>query len=95
MINMSIELKDYINEHMPFIDKILAEQNVPINKRFFSAGELFVEIAIQESSFQSNDELLKSEEYRECILPLFNDWYHENMETLLKGKEMMSIPVLL
>lgn len=82
---MSSELKDHIYEHMPYIDEILAEQNIPIDKRFFRAGKLFVETAIKESSLQCNDELLKSEEYRECILPLFNDWYHEKYGDLAKG----------
>ena len=70
---MSNELKDQINEYMPHIDEILVAQNIPIHKRFFIAGKLFVEIAIQNSSFQSNEELLESEIYRECFLPLFNE----------------------
>ena len=82
---MSNELKDHIDEHMPHIDEMLAEQNIPIHKRFFFAGKLFVETAIQKSSFQSNEELLKSEVYRECIRPLFNDWYFEKYGDLAKG----------
>lgn len=82
---MSNELKDHISEHMPHIDKILAEQNIPIHKRFFIAGKLFVEIAIINSSFQSNDDLLESDVYLECILPLFNDWYYEKYGDLAKG----------
>ncbi len=79
------ELKDHINEHMPHIDKVLAEQNVPIYKRFFIAGKLFVETAIQDSNFQSNEGLLESEAYHEYILPLFNDWYYEKYGDLAKG----------
>ena len=82
---MSNELKDHINEHMPYIDEILEKQNIPIKKRFFIAGKLFVETAIKDSSFQSNDELLGSEVYMECILPLFNDWYYEKYGDLAKG----------
>ena len=82
---MSNELKDQINEYMPHIDEILVAQNIPIHKRFFIAGKLFVEIAIQNSSFQSNEELLESEIYRECFLPLFNDWYFEKYGDLAKG----------
>jgi len=82
---MSNELKDHINEHMPHIDEILAKQNIPIHKRFFIAGKLFVETAIKDSSFQSNDKLLGSEVYWECILPLFNDWYYEKYGDLAKG----------
>lgn len=82
---MSNKLKDHINEHMPLIDKMLAEQNIPIDKRFFIAGKLFVQMAVQDSSFQSNEELLESEVYRECILPLFNDWYFEKYGDLAKG----------
>ena len=82
---MSNELKEHIDEHMPHIDEVLAEQNVPIHKRFFIAGKMFVETAIQKSSFQSNEELLESDVYRECILPLFNDWYFEKYGDLAKG----------
>ncbi|MDY0222693.1 MAG: HEPN domain-containing protein [Desulfobacterium sp.] len=91
-VHMSNELKDHINEHMPYIDQILAEQNIPIHKRFFIAGKLFVEAAIVDSSFQSNEELLGSEVYLECMLPLFNDWYHEKYGDLAKGigKEVYS-----
>lgn len=80
---MANELKDHINEYMPHIDKVLAEQNIPIGKRFFIAGKLFVETAIQDSSFQSNEELLESEAYHECILPLFYDWYYEKYGDLV------------
>jgi hypothetical protein len=76
---MSIELKDHLNERMPHIDEILAERNIPINKRFFMAGKFFVETAIKDSSFQSNEELLES------ILPLFNDWYYEKYGDLVSG----------
>lgn len=79
------ELKDHINEHMPYIDKILAGQNIPIHERFFVAGKLFVETAIKDSSFQSNDELLGSEVYMQYILPLFSDWYYEKYGDLAKG----------
>jgi hypothetical protein len=82
---MSSELRDHISEHMPYIEEILAEQNIPIHKRFFIAGKLFVETVIEESSFQSNDELLGIEVYRECILPLFSDWYYEKYGDLAKG----------
>lgn len=82
---MSNELKDHIDEYMPHLDEILAEQNIPIHERFFIAGKLFVENAIQHSSFQSNEELLESKVYRECILPLFNDWYFEKYGDLAKG----------
>lgn len=93
---MSSELKDHIDEYMPHIDKILAEQNIPIHKRFFIAGKLFVDTAIQKSSFQSNEELLESEVYLECILPLFNDWYFEKYGELAKslGNDVYSGVVL-
>lgn len=82
---MSNELKDHINEYMPHIDEILAKQNISIHKRLFIAGKMFVKAAIQNSSFQSNEELLESEVYRECILPLFNEWYFEKYGDLAKG----------
>lgn len=84
-ICMPNELRDHIDEHMPDIDEILAEHNIPIHKRLFIAGRLFFETAIQKSSFQFNDELLKSEVYHECILPLFNNWYFEKYGDLAKG----------
>lgn len=82
---MSNELRNCINEYMPYIDKILEKQNIPINKRFYIAGELFVKTAIKESNFQSNNELLNSDKYLECILPLFNDWYYEKYGDLAKN----------
>jgi hypothetical protein len=82
---MSNDLRVYINEHMPYIDDFLAEQNVPIPKRFFSAGRLFVYIAVMDSTFGSKKELLESDAYRECVLPLFNDWYFEKYGDLAKG----------
>lgn len=70
---------------MPHIDEILAKQNIPIHKRFFVAGKLFVETAVLDSTFKSNNDLLESEVYRESILPLFNDWYFEKYGDLAKG----------
>lgn len=83
---MSNKLKDHIDEHMPDIDEILAEQNIPISKRFLIAGKLFVETAILKSSFQSNEKLLESDVYHENILPIFNDWYFEKYGDLAKGQ---------
>lgn len=82
---MSNDLREHIKEHMPYIDEILAKQNVPIQKRFFIAGRLFVEAAVMDSTFESKKELLESEVYQECILPLFNDWYFEKYGDLAKG----------
>ncbi|MCK4824401.1 HEPN domain-containing protein [bacterium] len=63
----------------------MAKQNIPIHKRFFVAGKLFVETAVLDSTFKSNNDLLESEVYRESILPLFNDWYFEKYGDLAKG----------
>lgn len=82
---MQNDLREHIDEHMPHIDELLAEQNIPINKRFFHAARLFVETAVLESSYKSNQELLESEVYRECILPLFSDWYFEKYGDLAEG----------
>ncbi len=82
---MSNDLREHINAHMPYIDKILDEQNVPIQKRFFSAGRLFFEMAVIDSTFNSKKELLESDVYREYVLPLFNDWYFEKYGDLAKG----------
>ena len=89
---MSNDLREHIKEHMPYIDEILAEQNIPIPERFFSAGRLFVEIAVMDSTFESKKELLESEVYQECVLPLFNDWYFEKYGDLAKvsGKDVSS-----
>ncbi len=84
---MSNELKDYINEYMPHIDEVLAKKNIPIHKRFILAGTIFIEKAILNSNFKSNKELLESEIYRECILPLINDWYYEKYGDLAKGND--------
>lgn len=82
---MSEDLRAYIDQHMPYIDELLAERNIPIHKRFIHAGVLFVEGAVLDSNFDSNKELLESEVYRECVLPLFNDWYFEKYGDLTQG----------
>jgi len=46
MLSMSEDLRAYIDQHMPYIDELLAERNIPIHKRFIHAGVLFVEGAV-------------------------------------------------
>jgi HEPN domain-containing protein len=82
---MSNELIDHINEHMPYIDEMLAKQNVPVHERFYVAGKFFVETAVLDSATNPSSELLKSDVYRKKILPLFSDWYLEKYGDLAKG----------
>lgn len=84
---MNDEFRSYVNEHMPFIDKMLAEEGIPVHSRLFVAGRMFVEIAIGGSSFNSKEELLKSGAYIECMLPIFNDWYFERYGDLIRAPE--------
>jgi hypothetical protein len=79
------ELKDVIDEHMPFIDELLQESNVPIFDRFMRAASTFVEVAITDSSYESKEELLKSKAFFEGIIPLVNDWYWERYGELSKN----------
>jgi hypothetical protein len=78
-------LKDAINEHMPFIDELLGESNIPVFKRFIQAASIFVDVAIVDSSFETKEELFKSKAYFEGILPLVNDWYWEKYGQLAKN----------
>jgi hypothetical protein len=64
------ELKDAINEHMPFIDEILQESELAIFDRFIRAAFIFVDVAVTDSSFGSKEELLKSKAFFEGIIPL-------------------------
>lgn len=57
------DLKDAIDEHMPFIDEILQSSEVAIFDRFMRAASIFVDVAITDSSFGSKEELLKSEAF--------------------------------
>ena len=68
-------LKDAVDEHMPFIDSLIQESNIPIFDRFMRAAILFVDVAINDSSYRSKEELLESKFFSEGIIPLVNDWY--------------------
>lgn len=78
------DLVDAINFHIPAIDKMLEEENVPVFDRVFKASLLFVELVVIDSSFKSKKDLLKSEAYSECILPPINDWYWEKYGRLME-----------
>tara|TARA_R110002167_G_scaffold120156_1_gene297785 strand:- start:222 stop:1199 length:978 start_codon:yes stop_codon:yes gene_type:complete len=79
------ELRKRIYEEMPFIDELLAESEIAIHKRFMLAGRMFVDYFVKESTFDSEEELLRSEAYRVVFLPIFNDWYWEKYGELAKG----------
>jgi len=79
------ELKDAVDEHMPYIDEILNEEKIPIFDRYMKAGLLFVDIAISESSFSSKKDLLKSEVFFKRIVPLVNDWYFSKYGELARN----------
>lgn len=79
------ELKDAIDEHMPFIDEILQESKVAIFDRFMHAASIFVDVAITDSSFGSKEELLKSEAFFKGIIPLVSDWYWEKYGELARS----------
>jgi hypothetical protein len=71
---------------MPTIDKALEADGTPIPERFVAASLLYVEYFITGSTFGSKDELIDSDAFRECVLPIFNDWYHEKYRDLAKKK---------
>ncbi|MDZ7852157.1 MAG: hypothetical protein U5L98_05760 [Halomonas sp.] len=79
------ELRELIYEAMPFIDELLAESEIAIHKRFMLAGEIFVDHFVEKSTFDSKEELLRSEAYRVVFLPIFNDWYWDKYGELAKG----------
>lgn len=78
-------LKEAIDEHMPFIDELLQQSNIPIFDRFMRAATVFVDVAIIDSSFESKEELLKSKAFFEGIIPLVNDWYWDRYGELAKN----------
>lgn len=83
---MNNELRNHINLVLPDIDQVLAEKNIPINQRLLLAGQLFVDIAVKKTSFDSKDEFLQSDTFREVVLPLINDWYTKKYGDLSIGK---------
>lgn len=87
---MSNELRDHIFKAMPKIDEWLEAQGTPIPNRFIAAGMLYVEYFVQDSTFESKDQLLESDTYRDCVLPIFNDWYYEKYRDLTKNNVKIS-----
>jgi HEPN domain-containing protein len=87
---VSNELRDHVFELMPKIDELLEAQGTPIPNRFIAAGMLYVEYFVQDSTFESKDQLLESDAYRECVLPIFNDWYYEKYRDLTKNNVKIS-----
>lgn len=80
-----ISLKDYIHKCMPDIDDTLADSEVPIYDRAISASYLFVDFFVVNTSYGSKEDFLTSKEFRECIIPVINDWYYETYDLLAKS----------
>ncbi len=78
-------LKEAIDEHMPFIDGLLQQSKIPIFNRFMHAAKIFVDVAVIDSNFESQEEFLKSKAFFEGIIPLVNDWYWERYGELSKS----------
>ncbi len=55
------EFKKVINEHMRYIDELLSAQHIPLFERYIHAALVFVDVAIEDSSFKSKEELTKSD----------------------------------
>lgn len=78
-------MKEAIDEHMPFIDKILRDRNIPIFDRFIRAAYLFFDIAIIDSNYENKKDILRSKAFIEGIIPLVNNWYWNKYGELAKG----------
>ncbi|MCG9629963.1 MULTISPECIES: HEPN domain-containing protein [Vibrio] len=73
----NIEMNQYIREAMNVIDEILDVKNIPIYDRFLIASRMFVSDFIEDTSYSSKAEFLKSDAFFECIVPVVHDWYFE------------------
>lgn len=71
----NIEMNQYIRESLNVIDDGLNVKNVPIYDRFFIASRMFVSDFIEDTSYSSKAEFLKSDAFFECIVPVVHDWY--------------------
>lgn len=76
-------LVDAVKAYMPEIDKLLEEKNVPVFDRLFRASLLFIDLVVIDSSFDSKQDLIKSEAFSDCIVPPINDWYWEKYGKLI------------
>jgi hypothetical protein len=77
-------LKDIINEHLPLIDKLLTDQNIPIFDRSMRAALIFIDVAVVDSNFKNKEEL-KSKAFFEGILPLVDEWYWNKYGQLIRN----------
>ncbi len=81
---MNVELKSAINQHLPFIDGLLANRHVPVFERYMRAASIFVNSFFEFSSINAKAEFLKSIIYIEEILPIVNDWYWDRYGELAR-----------
>lgn len=82
---MNEKLKAAIFDIMPKIDSLLENREIYIHQRYLHAAKLFLEYYVIDFSYKSLEELQKSKEYFEIILPIFNDWYWEKYNELARS----------
>lgn len=78
------KFKKAVYDSLPWIDEILNHQNIPVFQRHIYAAIFFAKNVIKESSFESNDKLIKSDIFSDEIVPIFNDWYLETYGELAR-----------
>jgi|GEM_PF-2371059 len=76
-------LEDYLDEHMPSIDKYLEGKGVPLSERFTKAAKIFFENTVIESNVDINHDFFASEYFYCHILPLFHGWYCDKYGDLM------------
>ncbi|WP_158133619.1 hypothetical protein [Vibrio navarrensis] len=80
----NIELNQYLREALIVIDEVLDVRNIPIYDRFLIASRMFVSEFVEDTSYSSKEEFIKSDAYLECIVPVVHDWYFERYGELAK-----------
>ncbi|ELA7195937.1 hypothetical protein RAL08_004522 [Vibrio parahaemolyticus] len=81
----NIEMNQYIREALNVIDEVLDVKNIPIYDRFLIASRMFVSDFVEDTSYSSKAEFLKSDAFFECIVPVVHDWYFEKYGELAKN----------
>lgn len=76
-MQLNPELKEFIQQVMPQIDKIFTKHGIPIHARFTMAATFFVENYIVDSSLGGPQKILEHETFAKGIVPLFMQWYYE------------------
>jgi len=71
------EFRELVYRHLPYIDEVLTEEQVPIYERFTQAAFIFVKTAVIEHESGTEEDIFDSDGFRKILLPICNDWYFD------------------